>query len=274
MPSKISIFLDKCSEYLDQVYMIPLSHFNYETAINHVQAQRMSSDIHVSTNQDITWMQIPMNKVIQENHLHNSLKPKFRQMLSILRGFPPLITIIQNRLPMHKRLHQNLLRRQIPNWLRKLHPRIIRKIPPKPPQITRFHPQIQLRQHNIPKLLHGILHGQIIQIQIRHCLHTFRNLVQNVKIHADLVQYMRMGNFDRYIRSLWQQRRIHFQFCLVYLRDASGSNGRNAISPMPLMIAPFYLFLSFLLLNASANLIIFIVKIKQIHIIFSIRIFQ
>jgi hypothetical protein len=105
------------------------------------------------------------------------------------------------------------------------HPIVVPKISIEALQMIGFQGQVELREHNVPKLSDTVGQTKVGQIQVGYAFQPGRSFAEYVKIDADLVPYSGMLYFDGNVGTNGIGTGGLRQLSLVDLCDASGADG-------------------------------------------------
>mmetsp|Transcript_23425 Transcript_23425/g.44464 ORF Transcript_23425/g.44464 Transcript_23425/m.44464 type:complete len:442 (+) Transcript_23425:545-1870(+) len=184
-------------------------------------------------------MQVGMNEIMQKYHLHHRLQTDHGELLPVLLRMVLILPlhVVQHGLSLHEPFHQDLPARQAHQRLGERDPRLALEVPAKPLQIVRLHPEVELREHNIPKLIDAVLHAEVIQIQVGNALEKGGHFVHDVKVQADLFEYAGVLDLDGDGGPGGMKTVGGTEAGLIHLRDASGSDGygRHARTVVPII---------------------------------------
>ena len=172
-------------------------------------------------------MQVGVDEIVQEYHLHHGLESDPRQLLPVLPRVVPVLPPheVEHRLPLDESLHEDLPARKTHHRLGEGDLRLPLEVPPEPPEVVRLDPQVELREHDVAELVDAVLHAQVVEVEVGYPLEYHGELVDDVEVEADLLEYVRVLDLDCHGRPGRVEAVGAPESRLVDLRDASGPDG-------------------------------------------------
>mmetsp|Transcript_46526 Transcript_46526/g.104880 ORF Transcript_46526/g.104880 Transcript_46526/m.104880 type:complete len:217 (+) Transcript_46526:651-1301(+) len=147
----VAIISDEAREHIDEVIVIRRGVADGDASVD-------ESELPLCGNQDVSWVQVPVNKIVLKHHLYDGIDALIAQcMLRRLVGF--FVSPGQERDAVNERLHEQVRRAVMEEWLWEHHiPRALcSKISPEGDQVLCLLSEVELHREHAPKLFEHAL---------------------------------------------------------------------------------------------------------------------